>query len=172
MNSIIKTEVAANAVFDVGERLDDALEQAKLETARWEGSQQQLARCSKQMEIILSEVDKEVESGKLDLEQAGIIKTWMGRLINIPEVMSQNASNLVLVAKGRIEGCEKAIQLVKATYDMHMTKLNAMQNAIAIEDNHGNVVPLVEDGKPPPLKIRRLSEASKEKKSKKKPPSE
>jgi hypothetical protein len=116
---------------EIGVRIEDAFEAAKLELAALEGRQAAFLDGSKAAEALLGSVDKDIEESKFDLEAAGHIKKYLSRCANALQNLSVQAANYRLMQQGKLQGLDYTVKLLKGIADDARAKMDAMKAAEA-----------------------------------------
>lgn len=120
-----KAEIIAGTAHRMGARIEDLFEAAKREVIKHTSQKEAFFKSSKAVEQLLSHVSKDLDEGKLEMEQAKLLKTWLHRAVTVCENMSRNSENLVLVAQGQVKGLETALGTAKQEYETANAKLEA-----------------------------------------------
>ena len=139
----------------IGVRLDDQLEAAEAELLRCEGAVGGIAQTREKMEGLLGHVDKDVDEGKLDLEQAALAKKHVTRCLNLAEHMRTMADAQLLRARGAVAQADRAVKLIKSEYEAAKARLAANSERTSLDQR----ARADHDRRPgPSLKERRLAE--------------
>lgn len=151
--SQLKAAIAVQVSEDIGSKLEDAFERAKLEISRLEGQRAGAAACMDRVNHLLNVVSKELDEGKLDEEQSLLIKPWLVRAHVACDGVLKQSENDIFAAQGQVRFAEQAVGLVKKVRDGHAAKL-----AAKVEEPPAGGA---SDGHPgPSLKALRQAEAS------------
>lgn len=153
--SFEKSQVIANALFNAGVRIDDILEGAKRDHHRFEGGQVALLQVLKQVQALTSHVDKDVEEGKLNTEQATLVKVWIERAVAVIESGSQTMANNAVGAHGQVLMAEKVVKVLKTMHDVELSKADVLQRAEAGEVIDGAERRQVGEHPGPGVRVRR-----------------
>lgn len=154
MSSAEKGEVKVGAANELGCRFDDMLEALLKEGHQWEGAIAALRRAEAAVVALSAHVDKEVDEDKLDLEQAKLVKLWLGRAAQATHNLFLNAQNQVLVAQGKVNGLTAVVAATKKYSDEQ-----AMQVRVAMAQVESRQ--REPEGRPgPTIKEQRLAEAA------------
>lgn len=127
--SKLKSEVKAATLHEVGMKLDDVLEAAERELHTLEGGKQALHMGQKKVEQHLANVDRDVQEGKLDLEQATLIKRWVTQCVHILENLALQAEVQMYQAQGKVVGAKHVVAVAKSLYDREKAHLDALSQA-------------------------------------------
>ena len=134
---IEKAEIKKAVAYDIGCSLEDALEAAKNEVHRWEGSKLAYRQAADGVNALVVHLKKDVEAGELGLEEAEGIKRWLMRGTEICRNLGLQSDALICKAKGKIEALEKSILMVKKVHDREEQKISDSR-AIADEEKDIN----------------------------------
>lgn len=161
MSSAEKGEVKVGAANELGCRFDDMLESLMKEGHQWEGAIAALRKAESAAVALSAHVDKEVDEGKLDLEQSKLVKLWLGRAAQATHNLFLNAQNQVLVTQGKVNGLTSVVALTKKYRDEEEMKVRV---AVAQVESHKREP----EGRPgPTIKEQRLAEEASKKPVKK-----
>lgn len=117
-----KAEIIAGTAHRMGARIEDLFEAAKRESLKHTAQREAYQKSAKAVEQLLNHVSKDLDEGKLEMEQAKLVKTWLGRAISVCENMGRNSENLILVSQGQVKGLETALGTAKQEYDVASAK--------------------------------------------------
>lgn len=129
--SLLKSELKQLVAHEIGVRMDDAREAIHRDAAVLEGKQNGLNEGAKAVEALCASVDKDVEDGKMDLEQATLVKRYLVRGVHALQTMAQQIGNQRITAAGRAQGVEHGIALLKGVIDEEKKKAVLLQAAAA-----------------------------------------
>jgi hypothetical protein len=131
MGSRIKHEIKALTFHEVGVKIDDALDSAKMEFAKFKGGQETLAEAMKHLEGLCSHVDNDTKSGIYDLQTAGHVKKYITRSIEVLRNMGIQCEVGSYTSQGKIQAFQKAVGLAKNLYDTERAAAEAVAAAEA-----------------------------------------
>lgn len=122
-------EIRAGFAHELGCKLDDMLEAAKLEVARGEGSRTALQMAAKKVSELALAVNKDLDEGKLDnlegsLAIAGVIKDYLTRAVTALESGVVAAESHRLQVQGRVQAFEMIVGNVKKIHDLEQGQAN------------------------------------------------
>lgn len=151
-----KSELRSCAIHEVGCKLDDVLEAAKLDVARFDGAGEALTLAAGRLSVVYQEIDQEtVPDGSLSLEEASMAKRYVTRCVDFLTKASEDAARGKFRAEGKVLGLEQSVVVAKSLYELEKSKADP-------PPREGRD----EKGKPLPLKERRKSVLKKAKKVK------
>lgn len=127
--SQMKSEVKVATLHEMGVKLDNILEAAEREMYQHEGGKQALAGAKKRVEQHLALVDRDVQEGKLDLEQASLIKKWVAQCVHIVENLGIQAEVQGYQAQGKVLNAKHVVAVAKAMFDREKAQLSALAEA-------------------------------------------
>lgn len=119
----MKAALRAAAIHDLGVRLEDKLEAGTAAVATAKGAVGAFAEGARALGALSAKLDEDIEKGDLDLEQAKVVKTWLGRAQAVIENMGRQSENRVLLAEGQLRGWREAIDIVRKTYDLERAQV-------------------------------------------------
>jgi len=114
--STFARDVRIQAFHEVGTKIDDALELARLETARREGAHAAYANAARN---VLGLLKTAAESGNAEIATA-----WVKKCAAACESLATQAIPLVHAAKGAEKQAESLVAALKQIYDLELTKKN------------------------------------------------
>lgn len=131
----LKLEVRRQAAHEIGIKIEDRLEAARLEAARAEGAGQMALQLQRQVEALHAHVDKSIAAEEFEtLAVAQHIKDWITRASAVCGSGAQSASNNALVARGKLQALEDAVKLVAGVHQDATKRLALLQQASAEDD--------------------------------------
>ena len=148
-----KAALRASAIFDLGGRFEDALEGAQTRASEARGSVSAFSQGARAAAALEAHVDRDVEEGKLSLEEAKIAKLWLGRSRAALENLGRQAEGLVLMTEGELRAWRATVEISKKTHELELAKVPRARLAPLEE-----VAPAAPDaGRRPSVKERRLA---------------
>lgn len=165
--SLLKSEAKLTAVNELGNRLDDALENANKDLHKEEGAVTALKNATAALENLIKVTSKDLDEKQVDLETQVIIKKYLERARAIVSNMSSVAENARQAQAGKITAFRHAVDIAKKYKDEEFKKLHIMKAAIErnIESSgNDNSEETENQGRPvgtrpgPSIKLRRLTE--------------
>ena len=141
-------DVRAEMAHELGCKLDDMLESAKVDSARNEGASEALRMASKRLTELTEEVDRELDAGnyaEIDspLAVAANIKRFLIKACAILESGVVSASNHRLVCQGRAQALELVVGNLKKMHDFEKGRAE-LRKASESEDRARPGLPLKE----------------------------
>lgn len=130
--SIEKSELKMAVANDLGCRLDDTLEAVRKEAYRQEGAKAALQVAGKAIQDLVPLVDREMDEGLLSLEEASKVKRHLLRVVACFENLFKQSHNLQLLAAGKAQGLEAAVQVIKRQVEEEAVKLKAMTEPLPV----------------------------------------
>lgn len=124
-----KAVVRSAAIFELGEKFEDKLEAKVANINIAKGAAAALSEAQKSIEAIVGHVDKEVDDGKIDLEQAKLIKQWILRCQYTAISLQKSAENKVWIAEGQAQALREIIDQTKKFYDVEQSKIPKEEEA-------------------------------------------
>jgi len=131
---IEKAELRRETAGEIGNALEDVLEQGRVSQARKAGEADAWATAAKSLEGLLGLVSKEVDEGKLDLEEAKLAKTWLLRAVNGAKEAAAAKLGEAHAARGKVEALEVAVTVTKRVFDRETAKARAAAEVAAQDD--------------------------------------
>jgi hypothetical protein len=107
----------AQAVHDVGVKVDDVLERAQLDTARREGAHEAYMSAAANFTVLMGQIDRE-HTGR----DAEIAALWMNRIVSVCQNMASYANLQVHTARGAENQARLIVEMVKKMYDQELEK--------------------------------------------------
>jgi len=96
--SIEKAEVKVGTANEIGNRLDDVLEGTTKDLYRLEGAAVAYRQAVQAVEVVSTVIDKDMDEGKVGLEEASLIKKYLERARqNVQGQSAQAEHNRVVV---------------------------------------------------------------------------
>ena len=124
-------KIRAQVAHEIGVRLDDALEAARGETVRWEGSNQGLLMGQKAILGLLPHVDRDIEEGKYDLQTATAVKLYINRCAQVCANMAVQSSTQRAMSQGQIQMGEANVKVLKKFHEEELRRVEAIAAAEA-----------------------------------------
>lgn len=156
--SVLKSELKQLVTYEVGVKVEDALESARTELALLEGRQTGFSDGAKVVESLLGYADKDLADGKLDATTLELVKRYLLRGVHALNNAAHNASNLRIAQTGKIQGFEQTVTLLRDLVASEKEKVAAVLAAATqpvAENSHDRPVGVA----PASLKEVRLAEA-------------
>lgn len=119
----MKAALRAAAVHDLGVRFEDRLEAGTASVASARGAVGAFAEGAKALSALSLKLDDDIEKEIIDLEQAKLVKTWLGRAQAVIENMGRQAENRVLLAEGQLRAWREVLDLTRKTYDLEAAQI-------------------------------------------------
>lgn len=132
--SNFKSELRASVLNDIGSRIEDVLESAKKELAMHQGGKQALALGRQKIEAHMSYVDKDVEAGVLDLQQASLVKKYVSQCSNILENLAIQVEVQSYQTQGKVIATEGLVKLTKTLFDQEKAKIESSTSLVPEEE--------------------------------------
>jgi len=133
--SLEKAEARAAGMHEVGMRMDDLLEAAQTEIARFEGAALGLLQASKAVQQLAGHVDDDIKEGRYEglepLKIAEVVKRYISRAAQVVENLAHNAKNQQIQAAGQVAGLQSAVAITKKMFDAEKAKGEAIAQAVA-----------------------------------------
>ena len=143
--STFARDARIQAFHEIGVKIDDALEAARLETARREGAHAAYANAARN---VLSILKAAAESGN-----AEVATTWVKKAAAVCENLATQASALAHASKGAEKQAETLVAAVKQAYDLEMVKKTRETEPVPPPPPGAPVLPV----KPRTIKEERLA---------------
>ena len=112
--STFARDARIQAFHEIGVKIDDALETARLETARREGAHAAYANAARN---VMTLIRAAAESGN-----AEVATEWVKKCSAACESLASQASGLVHAARGAEKQAETLVSAVKQAYDLEVVK--------------------------------------------------
>lgn len=164
-----KGQFKAAVIAGVGQKVDDMLEAAKLDTAKQGGFADALLGVSEKIKALATVADEESKEGKFDdlepLQILALVKQYIIRCDTVIESAAAQAATAKLTCQGRVQALELVVKNLKKEHDFELAKSEARGQA---EEAGGELDsrPLPDGSHraaPPSLKAQRLAEEQAEK---------
>jgi hypothetical protein len=166
--SLLKSEAKLTAVNELGNRLDDALENANKDLHKEEGAVTALKNATAALENLIKVASKDLDEKQVDLETQVVIKKYLERARTIVSNMSSVAENSRQAQAGKIAAFRHAVDIAKKYKDEEFKKFHIMRSAIERNIETSSVDSPVEEAENqtrpagtrpgPSIKLRRLAE--------------
>lgn len=111
------SDIRLKAIYDIGVKVDDSLEVARLETAKREGAYEAYSNISSSFSEIFEQLDSEHAGGEAELARA-----WMSKFIDVCKNMVEYSSMQVYAARGAENQTKMIVEMIKKTYDLETEK--------------------------------------------------
>ena len=128
--NVNKAEIKIFAAHELGCRLDDLLESNTKDMYRLEGGVVALRQAATALENLSSVIDKEMDEGKFDLDQAKEIKRYVQRAVQSVTNLVLNTDNNRIAYGGRMQALKLAVDVAKKFQDEESKKVAALQTAV------------------------------------------
>lgn len=152
--SILKAEIKAAAAHEIGVRMDDALEAARGDISRADGSAAAATKISLEIDGLVSRAQKDIDAGAMGLEDGKLVVSWLQRAHGVAQAQALAGAQVKLMAQGRVSAFESVIGVVAKYKGEEEAKAKAI--AAAVETGR---VSLEDAGRPAPsLKAQRKAE--------------
>lgn len=120
-------ESAIVALGEVGNRLDDSLDAARLEQARYDGAKHGLIEARKKVEDHLSGyIKKDAESGEITISEHTLVAKYIKQCIAILDNLTISAEVQSYQGQGKIMGLESAVRQARHSFDVNKGKYEAL----------------------------------------------
>jgi hypothetical protein len=166
--SLLKSEAKLSAVNEIGNRLDDALENATKDLYREEGAVSALRNAAVSVENFIKVVHKDLDEKEEDLETSKKIKSYLERVRNNIVGLANVAENNKQSQAGKLGAFQHAVSIAKKYRDEEINRQQILRRALerSIEEEgqekelNGPESPgrVVGTRPGPSIKLKRLSE--------------
>lgn len=129
--SLHNSELKIGVVHEIGCRLDDNLESTTKDMYRSEGASSALKQAVGVIENAYALVDKDVDDGKLDLDNAKKVKNYLEKTRNMMTSLAGNAETSKLTLAGKVQGLQQSITIAKKFKDDELNRVKALHAALA-----------------------------------------
>jgi hypothetical protein len=123
-----------------------------------EGAIQGLQAAASAIEQIIKQVDQEVDSGKLELEQASFLKRYMIRCHQVTVSLAAKTENNRIAQGGRLAALGQAVQVAKKFHSEEKQKAETLRVSLREKSTLETVEGEIEDRPPLSMKARRQLE--------------
>lgn len=127
--SIEKAEVKVGTANEIGNRLDDVLEGTTKDLYRLEGAAVAYRQAVQAVEVVSTVIDKDMDEGKVGLEEASLIKKYLERARQNVQGQSAQAEHNRVVQLGKVQAMQATVQIVKKFRDDEEAKANRLREA-------------------------------------------
>lgn len=138
--TVEKSKLRMAATSEVGARIENLLDAARIEANRMEGAEAVLGQLSRVIEGHASGIDKALEANQFEnlspVQVSAVAKTLLRKILENVSQFQTQAGRKVHEARGKVLGFEQAIEAAKVVYVQDEAKLRAP------EGQDGNVIPL------------------------------
>lgn len=134
MSSLVKAEIRIATANEIGVRMDDALEAAKSDVARADGAASAGVKIGDGIETVVGMMQKDIDDGKLDLEQGKLVAAWLARARTVASNYVVASHQVKTLAQGRVMGFEAAVASVAKLKTEEENKVRTILAAAALED--------------------------------------
>ena len=152
--SIEKAQLKMAVAHEIGARIDDVLEAAVVMETRLSGAPDWIRKSAQAVLAMHAEVDKDVDGGKCDLEQAKVLKDLITKAAGRVQSVLAVAESEQRIAAGKVVGLKLAVEVTKRVHTEEELKAAKIQEEVTADGAHR-----------PPLKARRLAEGAPKKKA-------
>lgn len=104
--TLLKAQIRAGIIGEVGQKAGDAVEAAKREIASYDGAMSALSAASRALGLLHEHVERDVNEGKLSLEQAKVAKEWIEKCGGVVRNLLATAETQAHVARGKLQQAE------------------------------------------------------------------
>jgi len=129
MGNKLKHEIKALTYHEVGMKMDDLLEGAKADLARFDGAKQALIHGKQKVEELTQHVDKDMREELMSPEQAALVKKYLIRAVSVLQNLGIQSEIQYYQTQGRVAAMEKAVGVTKSFYDTERAKFDAADAA-------------------------------------------
>lgn len=126
--SVLKSEIKMSTLAEFASKLDNLYVNADKEYAQCEGAKMALLEASKKIEQHFGFIDKDMDEGKIDAEQAKMIKKYMMQVIGIVNNLATGAEVRIHQANGKRLSLDATVKLAKNMFDTEQARLNALKS--------------------------------------------
>jgi hypothetical protein len=131
---MIPAEIKMHMAQEIGVRLDDMLEGARKEVATFDGGKHALTLAHGKVTEHLKFIDKDMEDGKLDMEQSVLVKKYVLQILGILQNLCTGADVQKFQAQGKIAAFEASVKTTKSAFDIEKARVDlSKQAAVAPE---------------------------------------
>jgi hypothetical protein len=127
MTNPFKSEIRAGAIHDLGSKLDDVLERARVALAQADGKNAAAQLIQQRLVTLTTNVDKDVDEGRYDLTTATLIKQYMSRAQTVAELTAAEAAAERHRATGAVAAMTTAVEITKKAFDTESALAKTMQ---------------------------------------------
>jgi len=131
--SVEKAQIKMSTAHEIGARLDDVLEATERDALRIEGGVEWIARAVVLAATAQKRVEVDVDSGKMDLETAKLVKDAIGRLGADLSKLGAQAGAELHGTRGKAAGLNAAVAVAKQAFEVEKAKAEAITRAEAAE---------------------------------------
>lgn len=128
--SLLKSEAKLHAINELGNRLDDALENATKSLYREEGAADALRQALTSFDQLLKVFDKELADKNVDIESTKILKEYFIRCRTFLVNIANSAETNKQACAGKINAFQQSVNIAKKFKDEEVGKLQMMKEAI------------------------------------------
>ena len=128
--SLLKSEAKLSAVNEIGNRLDDALENATKDLYREEGAVSALRNAAVSVENFIKVVHKDLDEKETDLETTKKIKSYLERVRNNIVGLANVAENNKQAQAGKLGAFQHAVSIAKKYRDEEINRHQILRRAL------------------------------------------
>ena len=144
-----KGAIRASAIHDLGVRFDDSLDSATARSHESRGAVAAFSAARQSMASLMQHVDRDIDEGKLSIDEATLVKLWLSRALNACEGLFRQSENRVLMCEGELRAIRHVVDITGKTFEIERATTHVRQEPGA---------PV--DARRPSIKQRRLTEAT------------
>lgn len=126
-----KSDLKILTAHELGCRLDDYLDANTKDMYRLEGGVTALRAASLSLDGLMKVVDKEMDEGKFDLEQAAHIKKFVQRAAQMVLNLALQHENNRIAQTGRVAALDGAVSIARKFKEEESKKVEALRLALA-----------------------------------------
>jgi hypothetical protein len=123
------TDIRLQAIYDIGVKVDDSLEAARLETSKREGAYEAYSNIA----TSFSEMFEQAESSYLG-ENTVFLKEWSLKILDVCRNMVEYSGAQVHTARGAENQAKMTVEMIKRVYDAESEKKVKVPNIEHLQD--------------------------------------
>ncbi len=131
--TLAKAEIKIGTINQLGNQIDDALEEAAHLVDQAAGAASALRQAQKKLKGLYGHVDEDVDEGKMPddpLLVAKYAKGYIQKAMGILDNLSTSADITRVRAEGKLEGLKASLGIAKSEMDAEKVKLVALRAAV------------------------------------------
>ncbi|MHA2020926.1 MAG: hypothetical protein ACW96N_04375 [Candidatus Thorarchaeota archaeon] len=155
--SLEKAKLKAHVLHTVGTEIEDFLESAVQGMSEQQGAARALTEAAKRISQSLSQVDRDMESGKITLSEADLVKKYINNCIGVVKNAQTGAASAMLKQQGKIDALKHCVSLLEKMHTTETQKAKHLESKENAEETTRGRPVGIHPG--PSIKDRRIKES-------------
>jgi len=120
--SALLRDVRLQLIHELGVKMDDALEAARVDSIRKEGAHAAYGNAARNVRMLFTQAEKEHSEGKLSANDYDVARVWIKRCVAVCDNLTSQAMPLMHSAKGAERQTATVVAMLKQMYDLEEVK--------------------------------------------------